>query len=340
MTVAARLFDVAAMPLVPRTRHQGGYAGTVPRVRGLFFEHMFGSRSLVASRETAAVLALTRRRDLPWNRVAGRVEDAGSAMALLAELEHATPEQLFADESDYRPSLDSVQGLVEEWEGEGIQVLSVVDDAYPVNLRTVHDRPPVLFVRGMLEDRDEQSVAVVGTRSASERGLALASTFATGLSDAGYVIVSGLAAGVDTAAHIATLEAGGRTVAVIGTGHRHTFPKENAELQERLCAESAVISQFWPDQEARRWTFPQRNAVMSGFARATVVIEASRTSGARMQARLALEHGRPVFLLDSLLEHQWARDYAQRAGTYVVKGPRQVVERLERLYSDESIATP
>jgi DNA processing protein len=314
--------------------------GTVPRVHDVFFEHMFGSRNLVTSRETAAVLALTLRRDLAWNRVAGMVEDTGSAIALLAEMEQATPEQLFSDSSDERPSLDSMQALVEQWEAEGIHVLSVVEDAYPVNLRTVHDRPPVLFVRGMLEDRDERSVAVVGTRSASDQGLEFASAFATGLSQAGYVVVSGLAAGVDTTAHVATLEAGGRTVAVIGTGHRHAFPKENASLQEQLCAQSAVISQFWPDQEARRWTFPQRNAVMSGFAQATVVIEASHTSGAKMQARLALEHGRPVFLLNSLLEHPWAQDYAERAGTYVVDDPRQVVEKLERLYSDESIVTP
>jgi DNA processing protein len=122
---------------------------------------------------------------------------------------------------------------------------------------------------------------------------------------------------------------------VIGTGQHHSFPKQNVELQERLSQEHAVISQFWPDQGARPWTFPQRNAVMSGLARATAVIEASHTSGAKMQARLALEHGRPVFLLRSLLEHRWAQNYAERPGTYVVDGAEEIVEELDRLYSDD-----
>ena len=122
---------------------------------------------------------------------------------------------------------------------------------------------------------------------------------------------------------------------MIGTGLRHVFPKANAALQELLGRESAVLSQFWPGQEARKWTFPQRNAVMSGFARATVVIEASHTSGAKMQARLALEHGRPVFLLRSLQEHSWARQYAERPGTHVVDTVDDVASTLERLYAQQ-----
>jgi DNA processing protein len=146
--------------------------------------------------------------------------------------------------------------------------------------------------------------------------------------------VSGLAAGIDSAAHRAALDAGARTIAVIGTGLHHTFPKENAELQDRLCGEHAVISQFWPDQGPRKHTFPMRNAVMSGIARATVVVEASFTSGARMQARLALEHGRPVVLLKSLLDaHEWAREYAELPGVYVVEHIAEVVDQLDGLYS-------
>src|SRR5262249_18061683 len=137
--------------------------------------------------------------------------------------------------------------------------------------------------------------------------------------------------------HAAALELDARTVAVIGTGLRHSFPKENAQLQHRLAAESAVISQFWPGQGPRRWTFPQRNAVMSGFARATVVVEASHTSGARMQARLALEHGRPAFLMESLLAHKWAQSFADRPGAYVVSSGEEVVAHLERLYSSDLI---
>lgn len=275
-----------------------------------------------------------RDRELPWNRLAGAIEHEGSALALLERLENAAAEQLFmVDEK--RVTLDQLEDRVHSWEDERIALVTVLDAAYPVNLRMVHDRPPALFVRGHLDPRDERSVAIVGTRRASARGLEHARTIAHQLVDADYVVVSGLAAGIDTAGQEAALAAGGRTVAVIGTGLRESFPTSNAPLQERLGREHAVISQFWPGQGARKWTFPQRNAVMSGFARATVVVEASHTSGARMQARLALEHGRPVFLLESLMEHEWARGYARRPGTYVVAQGAEIVDHLDRLYASQ-----
>lgn len=300
---------------------------------------MFDGDTLVSIRERAAVLALMARRKVQWNRLAGSIEEAGSALALLDELEETNDPGLFAVESA-NVTLDQLEERVISYEREGIRLITVLDVAYPMNLRMVHDRPPALFVRGELRPADERSVAVVGSRKASPAGLEKASEIARDLVARDYVVVSGLAAGIDTAAHRATLEAGGRTVAVIGTGLRRAFPKQNAGLQERLGRESAVVSQFWPGQEPRRWTFPQRNAVMSGFARATVVVEAGQKSGARMQARLAIEHGRPAFLLRSLLEHQWASTYAeQRPSTYVVDSGEEVVSHLERLYSDDLALT-
>jgi DNA processing protein len=300
---------------------------------------MFDSRSLVSARERVAVLAIMARRDLPWNRIAGAVEEEGSALRLLGQAGGTATDRLF-EVDQQQVTLDQLEDWVLTWERDGIETITVLDAAYPVNLRMVHDRPPVLFVRGALSDCDERAVAVVGTRRASERGIGQARAIACGLIDAGYVVVSGLAAGIDTAAHTAALEARGRTVAVIGTGLRHAYPKANAALQDRLGRESAVLSQFWPGQEPRRWTFPQRNAVMSGFARATVVIEASHTSGARMQARLALEHGRPVFLLRGLLEHTWAQEYRDRPGVYIVDDGAEVVEHLERLYAERLTLIP
>lgn len=298
---------------------------------------MFDSDNIVSTRERAAVLALKARRDrsLPGNRIAGAIEEHGSALGLLHELDERADQRLFSIEEE-KVTLDDLENQVLEWEREGISLITVLDAAYPMNLRMVHDQPPALWVRGQLREGDERSVAIVGTRSATESGIEQARSIAQSAVEAGYVVVSGLAAGIDTAAHTGTLEAAGRTIAVIGTGVKEVFPKENAELQERLARESAVISQFWPGQGPRKWTFPQRNAVMSGFARATVVIEAGRTSGARMQARLALEHGRPVFLLRSLLEHKWARTYADdRPGTYVVDEGREIIEHLDRLYSTD-----
>jgi DNA processing protein len=296
---------------------------------------MFADDStLVSTRERAAVLALAARRPVAWNRLAGWIEEEGSALAILDDIDASSAEQLF--ELDERKlSLDQLEDYVHSWEQEGIRVVTVLDDAYPVNLRMVHDRPSVLFHRGALADRDRESVAVVGTRKATPEGLDAARAIARQLVESNYVVVSGLAAGIDTAAHVAALEAGGRTVAVIGSGLRHAFPKANASLQDRIAREAAVISQFWPGQEPRRWTFPQRNAVMSGLGRATVVVEAAHTSGARMQARLALEHGRPVFLLRSLMAHEWARKYRDYAGVYVVDDGSEILGHLERLYSGQ-----
>src|SRR6202789_2762673 len=297
-------------------------------------EHMFDGETLVSTRERAAVLALMARRKVQWNRLAGSIEEAGRALALLEELEKAKDPRLFSVESA-EVTLDQLEERVISYEQEGIWLTTVLDAAYPMHLRMVHDRPPVLFVRGRLSAVDERSVAVVGSRKASPEGLEKAAEIARDLVAHDYVVVSGLAAGIDTAAHQATLDVDGRTVGVVGTGLRHHFPKQNAELQERLGRESAVVSQFWPGQEARRWTFPQRNAVMSGFSRASIIVEAGNKSGARMQARLAIEHGRPVLLLRSLLRHQWAQTYAnERSGTYVVETSEEILQHLERLYSD------
>lgn len=284
--------------------------------------------------ETPAIVALARHEGVRWSHVAELVEEVGSARAVLERLGASESATLF-DDPDRPPPID-LPAIAEEiaaWRAEGMDLVTVLDDAYPVNLRTVHDRPPLLFVRGALAPEDESSVAVVGTRQASSRGLREAAEVATGLVAAGYVVVSGLATGIDTAAHRAALAAGGRTVAVIGTGLRRAYPRENADLQRELGERYAVLSQFWPDQPPGRHTFPMRNAVMSGFALATVVIEASHTSGARMQARLALQHGRPVFLMRSLLTHAWARDYAERPGTRVVDSADEITEELERRYT-------
>ena len=290
-------------------------------------------------RETAALIALLRRGDRAWHHYAEIVEARGSALAVLDE---GAPDELdtptlFAPTDRADVDLDAIVAEIDGWRADGITVLSVLHEHYPQNLRSIHDRPPLLFVHGALTDVDERSVAVVGTRRATDAGLAHAREVAAGLVDAGYTVVSGLAAGVDRAAHVGALDRGGRTVAVIGTGLRRAYPAANAELQQRIAAEAAVVSQFWPDAPPSKRTFPMRNVVMSGLARATVVIEASETSGARMQARFALAHGRPVFLLASLLEHAWARDHAERPGTYVVEEAGEIVEHVERLLAVDTL---
>jgi DNA processing protein len=236
--------------------------------------------------------------------------------------------------------LDAIELEIAAWESEGMRFVTVLDAEYPINLRTIHNRPPFLFVRGELTPDDERAVAVVGTRKPSAAGLESARDVAAGLVAAGLTVVSGLAQGIDGRAHETALELGGRTVAVVGTGLRRTYPAAHAGLAERIAENAAVLSQFWPDAPPTKTSFPMRNVVMSGFALATVVIEASARSGAKMQARLALEHGRRVFLHRSLLEHAWARDYADRPGATVVDSAEDIVEQVERVMELDAALMP
>jgi DNA processing protein len=154
------------------------------------------------------------------------------------------------------------------------------------------------------------------------------------LTERGVTVVSGLAAGIDTAAHRSSLEAGGRTIAVFGTGINRVYPKDNLELSERIVEHGAVVSQFWPDQAPATYTFPRRNVVTSGLSQGTVVVEASATSGAKMQARLAHQHGKKVFLVKRLVtEQDWARRYIERKKAIEVSG----VDDIMRLMRPASV---
>ena len=290
------------------------------------------------------MVALLRTGRRPWVEYAERVEDLGSAAVVLYE-ELAGPEENAAQTSMFDAARQAPDQLLaqagadlDRWRTAGMHLLTVLDQGYPPNLRAVHDRPPMVFVAGHLTPADAHAVAVVGARKASRAGIARAGAIAEHLVDRGYTVVSGLAAGIDTAAHTAALGRRGRTVAVIGTGLARSYPPQNASLQRRIASECAVVSQFWPDAPPSRRSFPMRNAVMSGITLATVVVEASDTSGARMQARLACAQGRPVFLLASLVERQqWAREYAARPGTHVVHSPDEITTVVERLISPGSL---
>lgn len=282
--------------------------------------------------EAAALLTLLRGAR-GWTQVVHDVESEGSAYEVLRKAAEPAQGELFGGENVApETTIDSTRTAIEGWEAEGLHLVTILDPDYPQQLLTVHQRPPFLLYRGSLDDRDAGGVAIVGTRSASPDGVHRASSIATGLAERGVTVISGLAAGIDTAAHTAALRAGGRTVAVIGTGLRTAYPPENSALQEQIARKHLVLSQFWPDARPTKTSFPMRNAVMSGYAAATVVIEANWKSGARMQARLALEHGRPVFLLDSLLRHDWARVYVAR-GAVTVTSAADVLARLDETLS-------
>jgi DNA processing protein len=277
----------------------------------------------VSSADTAALVALLRAGRRPPGVYADLVEEAGSAQAVL---ENEQP-LLAAD------LIQTAAAEVRQWTERDVRLVTVLDRDYPENLRAVHDRPPLLFLSGRLEPGDIRSVAIIGSRKASPAGRERAHRLSTALIDAGYTIVSGLAAGIDTAAHVTALERGARTIAVIGTGLQHAYPPQNSQLQRQIAADGVVISQFWPETRASRETFPLRNAVMSGVSLATVVVEATVTSGARIQARHALKHGRPVLIAASLLEQDWAAELAVRPGVHVFRSAEEVIAVVERLSS-------
>jgi DNA processing protein len=258
-----------------------------------------------ADHELASLVLLVRLELLPMERVATVVEEIGSAIAVLADVLGQSLLPPFATD-DVAAALSTV----EEWRKRHLDVRAVYDAAYPTNLRGIFNKPPLLFVQGYWDEgRDSNALAIVGTRKASSDGLRRADEAARKAVRAGLTVLSGMAAGIDSAAHAAALDEGGRTVAVVGTGLDRVFPPENRSLRDRIVASGgAIVSQFFPDQPPAKWSFPMRNIVMSGLALATFVIEAGETSGAKKQARAALEHGRPVFLPKTLVDaHEWAQ---------------------------------
>ncbi len=169
------------------------------------------------------------------------------------------------------------------------------DDAeYPAHLRGLPEAPDTLHVRGALAERDVLAIAVVGSRRATPYGLEVAETLAADLAARGATIVSGLARGIDTAAHRGALRVGGRTVAVLGSGVDVVYPPENARLADEIAARGALLSQFAPGTPPLPHHFPTRNAVIAGLSLAVVVVEAAERSGSLITARLAAELGREV----------------------------------------------
>jgi DNA processing protein len=178
----------------------------------------------------------------------------------------------------------------------GISTLTLLDADYPANLRQVADPPPVLFVRGHVTEHDTRAVALVGTRRATTYGRAVADRLGRELAAAGVTVVSGLAKGVDTVAHHAAIQAGGRTIAVLGNGLDQVYPAENAGLTRQIVDQDqgAVVSEFAPGIPPDAVNFPRRNRIISGLSLATVIVEAGEKSGALITADFALEQGRDV----------------------------------------------
>lgn len=261
---------------------------------------------------TTAALALERARSRAFSQP-GRVELA---------LEYGVFEALAAvvpEESMRRFLLDEAAQLLSGLAARGYASVSIVEREYPSRLSTVRDAPLLVHYEGT-HQVDEQGVAIVGSRKAGTRSLVAAREIAAGAGELGMSVISGLAAGIDAAAHEAALESGLRTVAVMGTELTTTYPSAHRGLRDRIVASGGeIVTQFASGAvKLGPAAFPMRNTTMSGLAMATVIVTAEEKSGTRHQAERAVHHGRPLVLLPHVVDATtWGKRLADLPDVYV-----------------------
>jgi len=203
--------------------------------------------------------------------------------------------------SDWENQVDLV-AVLNRIQDYGCTVVTQQDPLYPPSLREIYDPPMVLYLRGCMEERDHHGIAMVGSRMTTSYGLESARRLAYQIAQAGVTVVSGGARGIDTAAHLGCLRAGGRTIAVIGSGLDIIYPSENIGLFDQIAEQGVVMTQFPFRRKADRQTFPIRNRIVAGMTLGTMVVEANRTSGALITANMAVDYGRQVFALPGRID--------------------------------------
>jgi DNA processing protein len=212
----------------------------------------------------------------------------------------------------------------------GVQILAEPENGYPPSLRTIPDPPGVVFVRGDIAPSDGIAIAIVGTRHATQYGVAQAERLAAGLARCGYTIVSGLARGIDAAAHRGALKSGGRTLAVLGSGVLNVYPPEHEQLSRDIIARGALIGENPPRSPPLSGAFPQRNRIITGLSLGVIVVEASDRSGALISARHAMEQGREVFAVPGRVDSRTSRGCHRliRDGAKLIETVDDVLEEL------------
>lgn len=270
-----------------------------------------------------------------------------------------TPENVYyADEDEYRlvegieprqiallaeKSLENADRILGACSRLGLRLLTMQDADYPMRLRNIFEPPCLLYVKGQLPVIDEEvAVAMVGTRKASPYGIEAAEKIAYGLCKQGAVVISGAAAGVDSASHRGALRAGGKTIAVLGNGLDIVYPAENEWLYRDIAASGALISEYPPGTAAEAWHFPVRNRIISGLSLATIVVEAPEKSGALITANTALEQGRDVFAvpgpIDAPLSRGCNRLIADGAAEEILSLPTLNLKTNDAGLTDDQIA--
>jgi DNA processing protein len=240
-----------------------------------------------------------------YQRLLGKFGSAtailGASRSDLGGFEFLKPDTI-AQLTSARNRLDPTQ-IVELCERDHIDILSLCAERYPAQLRTLPDPPPILYVRGALLPSDAFSIAVIGTRRCTKYGERQTERLTSALVQHGFTIISGLARGIDGIAHRVALNCGGRTVAVLGSGLHRIYPPEHEPLAQKIIdSGGCVMSEYPPLHPSAKWTFPQRNRIVSGLSLGVLVIEAPLRSGAMISARLAGEQGRDIFAVPGSIE--------------------------------------
>ena len=228
------------------------------------------------------------------------------------------------------PDVDAECELLQK---HGVGLLPLGDPGYPPALATIVTPPQLLYIRGALDPRDEQAVAVVGSRACTSYGRRVAERIGHDLARAGWTVVSGLARGIDGAAHRGALEAGGRTIAVLAGGLSRIYPPEHKDLAEQVVVAGALLTESPMRMEPMATLFPARNRIISGLCRAVVIVEAAERSGALITARLAAEQGREVFAVPGPVDSLASAGSLKllRDGAKLIRSAEDILEDLQAL---------
>jgi len=261
-----------------------------------------------------------------FNDPAG-ILSAGSAQLLQFGLSESTIESL------RKPARQAIECDLEWQAKSGNRIMTCRDPDYPPLLLEISDPPPLLYIHGNAWVLNEPQLAMVGSRNPTPAGHQSAVDFSRYLSAAGLVITSGLALGIDAAAHQGALDAGAATIAVMGTGLDRVYPARHRDLARRIAASGVLVSEFPPGTPPRAENFPRRNRVISGLSLGTLVVEAAKRSGSLISARYALEQGREVFAIPGSIHNPLARGchHLIRQGAKLVETAQDVMDELGAL---------
>ena len=289
----------------------------------------------VAETDLARWVALSRVQGLgcvSFKKLAGHFGDPTEALsastAALAEIPGLDPSVI--DGLRNFSAWDEAEKEIIRAEKAAVKIVPFTDSSYPARLRMIPDPPPLLYLKGEIRRDDEKAVAVVGSRSTSDYGRRVARDLCRGLASLGFTVVSGMARGIDGTAHETSLNAGGRTIAVLGSGVDRVYPAEHDKLYRRISENGAVISELPMGTRPLAFNFPARNRLISGLSLGVVVVEATEKSGSLITAALALEQGREVFAVPGEVGASRSRGAHRliRQGAKLVETVDDIVEEI------------